>query len=157
MDLEIAYAGISQNLSYTLSIGVRRQLCRQGRVGSQEAVGQAEDMTQDWYSRAHYHLQGWGEYRRICRGSISKGYPVRSAFLATGGSSAEFDDLVSNADFSAARICDSCINDLAYLYQKAIESEYLMQGVIRHNRISTQDLLTDAMAAFWELAKKWLD
>lgn len=41
-------------------------------------------------------------------------------------------------------------------YRTALESEYIMQGTIKHNRRATGELLLDAQLAFWERAKRWL-
>jgi hypothetical protein len=110
----------------------------------------------EWLARAHYHLQGWADYRRSVQGATSKGYPSRSAFLATGGASAAFDDMVDEADFAAARTCDAIIGEIKDIYRQALESWYLMQGVIKHNRRSESELLHEAQLAFWDKARKWL-
>lgn len=110
----------------------------------------------DWLARSTYHLQGWAEYRRVCRGSIVKGYPVRSAFLSTGGNSAEFDELVNEADFATARICDSVIGGLSDIFKTALEARYLMQGSMKNNRRPEAELLLEAQFEFWQQAKKFL-
>lgn len=106
--------------------------------------------------RARYHLEGWAFWRKVARGTVTRGYPNHSAGLATGGASSEFDEMVNEADFTAAKTCDSVIGELPDLYRFAIESEYLLQGVIKYNRRSTADLLHDSIVAFWDRSKKWL-
>ena len=110
----------------------------------------------DWLSRAHYHLSGWGIWRRANRGEVTRGYPSRSAMLSTGYMGSELDHLVEAEDAKAAATSDSIIDGLPFLYRTALESEYILQGVIKHNRRSTGELLLDAQLAFWERAKRWL-
>lgn len=112
--------------------------------------------TEDCLARAHYHLQGWAEYCRICQGHTSKGYPIRSAFLSTGGNSADFDDMVTEADFAVARTCDAVISELEEIHQEIIKSAYLIKSVIKHDRIPFSVLLESAQSAFWAKARKWL-
>lgn len=110
----------------------------------------------DWLTRADYHLQGWGEWRRGYYGGIGRGYDSHSAVIRTGGYSQEFDHLVGIEDAKAAAICDTVIRDLHPLYRTALESEYLLQGVIKHNRIATGELLRDAQWAFWQVARRFI-
>lgn len=105
--------------------------------------------------RAHYHLLIWGDWRRTNRGQVGHGFDHSSTILESGGSK-EFDHMVEAEDSRSAAICDGIITGLEQLYRAAIESEYLLQGVIKHNRQATADLLLDAQLAFWSRAKKWL-
>ncbi len=111
--------------------------------------------TDDWLERADYHLQGWGIWRRANRGQVGHGYDSSSTILESGGSK-HFDHMVEAEDSKAAAICEGIIDGLEYLYRVALESEYLLQGVIKHNRRGTAELLLDAKEAFWEKAKRWL-
>lgn len=110
----------------------------------------------DDFARAVYHLIGWGEWRRRNHGAVTRGYPSKSSGLESGGGSEEFDHMVEREDSKAAAICDTVIDDLAYLYRVTLESEYIMHGVFRSGLQNTQDLLTDAQAAFWAKAKRVL-
>lgn len=111
----------------------------------------------EWLGKAHYHLTIWGAWRRMAHGNVGRGYPSHSAGLGTGGGSADFEDMADEADCRSARACDTVIADLPTLYRSALESAYLMQGVLKHNRRSTAELLLDAQAAFWERARRIVD
>ncbi len=111
----------------------------------------------EWLGQAHYHLTIWGAWRRMAPGSVGRGYPTHSAGLGSGGVSSDFDDMADEADCRSARACDTVIMDLPDLYRIALESEYLMQGVFKHNRRSTTELLLDAQDAFWQKARRLVD
>ncbi len=111
----------------------------------------------EWLEKAHYHLIKWGIWRKSARGSTANGYPTHSAGLGSGGGSADFEDMADEADSRSARACDTVISDLQDLYRIALESEYLLQGVFKHNRRSTAELLLDAQMAFWEKARRIVD
>ncbi len=113
-------------------------------------------MDKDAQARAVYHLQGWGIWRRIARGTATRGYPSKSAGVESGGGSEEFDALVEREDAKAAAICDRVIDDLGVLYRTRLESEYITQGVFKSNRHNNASLLMDAQAAFWAKAKRLL-
>lgn len=106
--------------------------------------------------RAHYHLLIWGEWRRSNTGQVGRGYPSRAAMLSTGGGQDEFDHLVEKEDAKSAAISDSIIDELPALYKVALESEYLMQGVFKHRRLNSEELLTDAIANYWAKARRHL-
>lgn len=117
-------------------------------------------LADDWLSRAIYHLSGWGEWRRTGGGEIGRGYDHRSSVFSSGGGSTvgAFEHLVRIEDHKAAARCDAIIRDDSFtdLYRTALESEYVMQGVIKSNRYVTAELLLDAQRAFWFKAKRWL-
>lgn len=113
-------------------------------------------MDKDAQARAVYHLTGWGEWRRQNRGSVTRGYPSKSAGIESGGGSEEFDHMVEREDAKAAAICDAVIDDLPVLYRERLASEYIMQGVFKNNRHDNASLLMDAQAAFWAKAKRVL-
>lgn len=113
-------------------------------------------MTEEWEQRAHYHLLGWGEWRRLNRGAVSRGYPSRASFLATGGSSEEFDNLVARADSLAARTCETVINGIEEPWKTGLEAHYVLQSIFKHNRMSADEILKTARRLFWDKARKWL-
>lgn len=104
--------------------------------------------------RAHYHLLIWGEWRRTNTGHVGKGYPSRSSMLSTGGGQDEFDHLVEKEDAKSAAISDSIIDELPAIYKATLESEYIMQGVFKHRRMRSEELLTDAIANYWAKARR---
>lgn len=101
-------------------------------------------------SRANYHLEGWGIWRRANRGSVSRGYPSRSAMLATGGGSSDFDHLIDIEDAKAAAICDSIIYDMALSQRKQLEAVYVEMGQ------KSGRAFEDAVETFWARAKAML-
>lgn len=110
----------------------------------------------EWLARAHYHLVGWGEWRRHAGNATSRGYDSSSAVVSSGGNSATFDHLVAVEDSRVAAICEAIIDDLSRLHRTALESEYILQGVMKHNRIPPAQLLLNSQLAFWDRAKKRL-
>lgn len=109
----------------------------------------------DWIERAHYHLQGWGIWKRANGGVVGHGYDSHSTILECGGSK-HFDHMVEVEDAKAAWICDRVIDDLQEPHKTAIESRYWLQGVITHNRTPEDVLLRDAQLQFWAKARRWL-
>jgi len=110
----------------------------------------------DDFARAIYYLQIWGYWRMANRGSVTRGYPSKSAGIGSGGSSEEFDHLVEREDAKAAQVCDTIIDDLDRLHRLRLESEYALQGVLKHGRGNDAALLRDAQAEFWKRARKHL-
>lgn len=110
-------------------------------------------MDKDAQARAVYHLQGWGEWRRQNRGSVTRGYPSKSAGIESGGGSEEFDHMVEREDSKAAAICDTVIDDLPVLYRALLAAEYIERCQSRHGQWND---LIDAQAAFWAKAKRLL-
>lgn len=109
----------------------------------------------DDFARAEYHLIGWGEWRRRDRWSAGVGYGSRSAGFTTGGSGYDdIDDLVAVEDAKAAHICDTVIWGMEIRLRIRLESEYIMQGVIKSGRGDDAELLAEAKAVFWEQAKR---
>lgn len=110
--------------------------------------------SKDEFARSCYHLIGWGEWRRKNRGSVTRGYPSKSAGIESGGGSEEFDNMVEREDSKAAAICDTVIDDLPVLYRALLAAEYIERCQSRHGH---GDDLMDAQAAFWTKAKRLLD
>ncbi len=110
-------------------------------------------MDKDAQARAVYHLIGWGEWRRQNRGSVTRGYPSKSAGIESGGGSEEFDHMVEREDAKAAAICDTVIDDLPVLYRAQLAAEYIERC---QSRLGQGNGLIDAQAAFWAKAKRVL-
>ena len=109
----------------------------------------------DEFSRADYHLQIWGNWRRQHKGVVGHGFDSRAAVLSTGGSQ-EFDHMADAADARSARICDGIIDEMPNLWRHSLEFHYILQGTWKYNRDPTEDVLADAQYAFWKIARRYL-
>ena len=108
----------------------------------------------DEFVRAVYHLEIWGEWRRVNRGSVTRGYPSNSCGLASGGASQDFDSMVEKEDEKSAAIADSVIDGLPELLRLALEHRYILRGVLKSNRADAEIVLREAHARFWERARR---
>lgn len=107
----------------------------------------------DNQARAIYHLTGWGTWRRQNRGSVTRGYPSKSAGIESGGGSEEFEHMVEREDSKAAAICDTVIDDLPALYRALLAAEYIERC---QSRLGQGNGLIDAQEAFWAKARRVL-
>lgn len=108
------------------------------------------------FSRAIYHLLIWGEWRKANTGQVTRGYPSRSAGVATGGASDDFDSMVEREDAKTAAICDAIIYDLGEANRLILENEYILGRSFKPNRGNYSAMLDEAHSNFWSRAKKHL-
>lgn len=98
--------------------------------------------------RPDWHLANWGDWRRRYNGV--QGYGGHSAGLASGGVSGEdaFEHLCEPVDEWAAEVCDAIIDELSVQHKIALQHVY-EAAVWSFRRLSLEDVLVDAAAAFW--------
>lgn len=105
--------------------------------------------------RADWHMENWRRWMRSCE--AGKGYPHKSAGLASGGSAGgeEFDCMCEEADRHAAKVSDSIIDGLKLLDQRyplAIWNVYL--GRVWTYRGDPKTLFIEAADIFWRRAQR---
>lgn len=105
--------------------------------------------------RADWHLENWRRWMKSCE--VGKGYPRRSAALASGGSAGgeEFDCMCEEADRHAAKVSDSVIDSLKLLDQRyplAIWNVYL--GRVWTYRGDPGAIFAQAVEQFWSRAQR---
>lgn len=98
----------------------------------------------------------WRQWTLADPGSVTKGFPSRSAGFLGGGYSQDFDDMVERADKRVGAIADAILNEMARTgYQSqvlAIWNKYLAKVVkVRGNE---PELLFDGCRMFLIEAKR---
>ena len=102
--------------------------------------------------RPDWHLWNHGVWARRYRDV--RGYDARSACLATGGLSSDFEDLCEEVDERSAEISDVILDSMPIEQRIAISHVY-ESAVWRFNRPGMlEQTLVTAAATFWTLAQR---